>query len=88
MSHYDLWNDPIADPIDKAKRKTIPKGHAAPPGGGPAGETCKTCRHLTRRVHAKSYLKCGLMRKHWTGGTGTDVRSRDAACRHWEGVEK
>jgi len=68
----------------KRLRSTQPRGHAALPSTGPAGETCRTCRHLYRRQYAKTYLKCGLMQIHWTGGTATDVRARDAACRRWE----
>lgn len=58
-------------------------GYAAPPGTGPAGETCGSCGHLARRRFAKVYLKCGLMEAHWTGGTGTDVRAKSPACRNW-----
>ncbi len=72
--------------IDRAKgRKSLGRqGHAADPGSGPEGETCRTCRHLTRIRHSRMYLKCELMRKHWTGGKGSDVRSGDPACREWE----
>lgn len=61
------------------------KGHAAPPGSGPDGETCGSCAHLTRVVFAKTYLKCGLRRATWTGSYGTDVRAKDSACSKWEG---
>ena len=67
-----------------AKPKTKKTGHAWRPGTGPEGETCKTCRHLVRKVMSKAYLKCGLMRAHWTGGGGTDVRAGDPACREWQ----
>jgi len=77
----DLWKQPIGS----HKRKTpMPKGHAGPVGSGPKGETCKTCRHLTRVKHAKTYLNCGLLRKQWTSGPGSDVRAKDAACWKWE----
>lgn len=59
-------------------------GHAAPPGSGPQGETCGSCRHLARKRMAKTYLKCALMQAIWTGGGGTDVRARDPACAKWE----
>ena len=59
------------------------RGHAAPPGTGPAGETCGSCKNLVRRRMAKSYLKCALMRAAWTGGYGMDVRARDPACSKW-----
>ena len=60
------------------------RGHAALPGTGPVGETCGTCEHLESKRMAKAYLKCGLMVNYWTGGPGTDVRAKDAACRRWE----
>jgi hypothetical protein len=66
------------------KPKSKKHGHAALPGTGPAGETCKTCEHLVRKEMSGTYLKCGLMRAYWTGGQGTDVRLKDAACRRWE----
>jgi hypothetical protein len=60
------------------------KGYAAPPGSGPEGETCKTCKNLVRHCGgAKTYLKCGLMRAIWTGGYGTDILSKAPACRLW-----
>lgn len=70
---------------DKKGRKPTPKrGYAAPPGTGPAGETCKTCRHLRRRDMAKTYLKCALMEAVWTGGPGTDILAKAPACRRWD----
>jgi hypothetical protein len=66
-----------------AKPAGNPKGYAAMPGTGPAGETCKSCGHLYRNRLAKTYLKCGLMKAHWTGGAGTDVLARSPACRNW-----
>ena len=68
----------------KKRRTTLPRGHAAPPGSGPAGETCRTCEHFARRRYAKTYLKCALMKAHWTGGPGSDIRAKDPACRLWE----
>lgn len=62
-------------------------GHAAPPGTGPKGETCGSCKHLFRKRMAGTYLKCALMRAIWTGGGGTDVRARDEACQFWERPE-
>lgn len=91
MSNLDLFGNPVDvqalmdAPITgpKKRKPTLPRGHAALPGTGPAGETCKTCAHLERVEFAKTYLKCGKMRAHWTGGPGTDVRAKDAACSNW-----
>jgi len=68
-------------PAPKSPKKT---GHAWTPGTGPKGETCQSCAHYVRRQWDKVYLKCGLMREHWTQGPGTDIRARDAACKKWE----
>jgi hypothetical protein len=72
----------------RKRRDPFPSGHIMPPGTGPAGETCKSCRHLVRIRLAKTYLKCGQYRAHWTGGRKTDVRARDAACRKWESKDE
>lgn len=62
------------------------KGHAWMPGTGPAGETCGGCKHYTRTTSGslRVYRKCALMKAHWTHGPGSDIRAKDAACRHWE----
>ena len=87
MKHDLFGLDRALTPAERKKlkrRDPIPHGHAAIPGTGPEGETCRTCRHLERREFAKTYLKCGLMRSYWTGGGGSDVRAKDPACRRWE----
>lgn len=56
-----------------------------PPGLGPEGKTCRTCRHYTRvQGGARAYPKCGLMRHRWTGGKGSDIRAGDPACASYE----
>lgn len=89
----DLFHlDRVLVPAERKKLNARPKvkksGHAWRPGTGPEGETCKTCQHLVRKQMAKTYLKCGLMRAHWTGGSGTDVRAGDPACREWQQISK
>lgn len=83
----DMFGNEVA--IEEARRRkslksTPKKGYSAPPGTGPSGETCKTCKHLYRNRMAKTYLKCELMRSAWTGGAGTDVLASAPACRNWE----
>lgn len=68
----DLFGEPIA-----------PRDVPSSPGSGPTGETCGTCTHLSRIRKAKTYLKCALLRAHWTGGPGTDIRARTPACHFW-----
>lgn len=71
----------------RGRKTTQPRGYAAPPGTGPAGETCKSCRHIYRNRMAKTYLKCRLMQASWTGGVATDIRASAPACRRWEAAE-
>lgn len=88
MLNFD--DTPLRDPLRKRVKKTGPKGgknyvkrqgHVAPPGTGPKGETCGTCKHIRR---FRRYRKCDLARPNWTGGPGTDILARDAACMKWE----
>jgi len=82
-----LWRRPGASARARTGKAVEggPAGHAAPAGTGPAGESCRTCRHLApvtpggRRVH-----KCGLMRQRWTSSVRTDVRVSYPACACWE----
>lgn len=67
-----------------SRKRNQAHGYAALPGSGPAGETCKSCKHYTIRQFSKSYRKCGLMEKHWTRGPGTDIRAGSPACSRWE----
>lgn len=62
---------------------TEKRGYAAPPGTGPAGETCGSCRWLYRNRQAKTYLKCQKMSPFWTGGAATDILAKAPACREW-----
>lgn len=69
----------------KGRKPTQKRGYAAPPGTGPVGETCKSCKHY-RSVcgGSKSFPKCQLMSSVWTHGPGTDILARAPACRLWE----
>lgn len=64
------------------------RGFAGRPGAGPAGETCRSCRHYAHNHgyegRSKGYPKCWLMRAIWTNGPGTDIRAGSAACEKWE----
>lgn len=67
------------------KHYVVPRGYAAPPGTGPAGETCKSCTHRVVSGSGKRrYQKCGLNRAKWTGGPGSDILVKSAACKKWE----
>lgn len=69
--------------LAKAERRAKIRGHAGPPGEGPAGETCGSCRHMVRNEMARTYFKCELQKARWTGGAATDVKARDPACPKW-----
>ena len=89
---YDLFHlDRALTPEERKRLRTRFRskktGHAAPPGTGPLGETCKSCKHLYRHKMSRTYLKCGLMQAVWTSGYGTDVRAGDPACKKWEKKE-
>ena len=70
----------------KHRATVIPNGYAAPPGTGPEGETCGSCRWLYRNHLSKTYLKCQKMSPFWTGGPKTDIRAKAPACREWAKV--
>jgi hypothetical protein len=65
----------------RGKHYVQQRGYAAPPGTGPAGQTCGTCEHIVRGA---KYRKCELIRAKWTHGPGTDILARSAACNKWE----
>ena len=67
-----------------SNRKSMLRSHPAMPGTGPAGETCRSCKHIARLTFSKTYRKCELMQASWTGGPGTDIRASDPACKKWE----
>lgn len=69
---------------DYRRAAAIPRGYAAPPGTGPEGETCQSCKHIARVQHSKVYIKCRLNQAKWTGGPKTDIRARSPACAKWE----
>ena len=79
----NLFNEPDEAPPPMKRR-----GHAAMPGGGPAGETCGSCQHYTPvQYHDYVHRKCGLMEHHWSHCSATDIRKRDPACRFWESAK-
>jgi hypothetical protein len=76
-----------AEAYQLLKRKTtVPRGWAAPPGTGPAGETCGTCKHRIHRGNSegrgRSHQKCGK-NPNRTHGAATDIRAKDKACKFW-----
>lgn len=65
--------------------KNDPKGYAGTPGGGPPGETCKTCEHRVKlRANSKRFYKCGRNRHNWSRSITTDIVLKMPACHLWE----
>jgi hypothetical protein len=68
----------------RGKHYIEPRGYVRPPGTGPQGETCGSCKHLVHKRMGKLYPKCRLASAIWTGGRGSDVLVRSPACDRWE----
>jgi hypothetical protein len=83
----DLFGQDDADPSPAGpasgpkKSKNLPKGYAARPGSGPAGETCRTCDHAAQTNIR--FWKCHVIHHRWTRGPGTDIRLKSPACSFW-----
>lgn len=61
------------------------QGYASNPGGGPPGQTCKTCEHRVRlTANSKKFYKCGKNKVNWTRSIRTDIVLKTPACRLWE----
>lgn len=71
------------------RKPTAKRGHAAPPGSGPVGETCKGCAHKRSMSNggSKHWIKCELRRASWTGGEGTDILASSPACSKFQPIE-
>jgi hypothetical protein len=69
------------------KHYVKPRGYVMPPGTGPIGETCGTCKHHVAKLMSKTYHKCGLNRGMWTGGRATDILTRSPACSKWTQIQ-
>lgn len=92
MSNTDLFGELIprsgarTDAERKREQRRLkdrPKGYAAPPGSGPAGEFCRTCKHsYTRNSGGGTYRKCELVKA--TKGPGSDIVLKSPACSRWE----
>ena len=85
----DLLGDEVPVPVTWAPRKRHepkPWGYFAPPGTGPAGETCGTCEHHVIKRMGKNYHKCARSRGKWTGGRKSDILVRSPACSGFERI--
>ena len=71
-------------PGEARRRPTKPGGYAAPPGSGPAGQTCSSCVHYVVVGRRGRFRKCELLRAALTHGPGTDILARSPACSQWQ----
>jgi len=84
LTFKTMGGDTVTVP-KRGKHYIQPKGYAARPGGGPDGETCKTCQHYTRRrFNGRPYPKCALTERAWTNSRGSDILASAPACQLWE----
>jgi hypothetical protein len=81
MTDTDLLGD-VPEPAH-GKHYIKQWGYFMPPGTGPAGETCGSCKHIAR---GDKYRKCRRNEVRWTHGPKTDILSRSPACSAWEGT--
>lgn len=83
----DLLGDEMPEPTPlKGRRQSQkPAGYFAPPGKGPAGETCRTCEFSALKGNvAGRYYKCWKNTSRHTGGRKTDILLKSPACIGWE----
>jgi hypothetical protein len=80
LTFTTMGGDTVTVPV-RGKHYIQPRGYAAPPGTGPAGETCGSCQHdsASRRYH-----KCLLNAAAWGHTRRSDILARSPACAKWE----
>jgi hypothetical protein len=80
LTFTTMGGDSVTVPV-RGKHYIQPRGYAAPPGTGPAGETCGSCQHdsASRRYH-----KCLLNARLWGHTRRSDILARSPACAKWE----
>lgn len=83
LTFTTLGGDTVTVPA-RGKHYVQPRGYAEPPGTGPAGETCGSCKHISRD---RGWAKCEEARHKWTGGRASDVLVRAPACRRWAAAQ-
>jgi len=87
MTASDLFGNPVSAAALQRKPallKGTRREARASDLPGPAGETCRTCRHAYYRQQGKRYWKCAIAKRAATNGPGTDIRLKDPACARWE----
>lgn len=71
----------VAEHIMRVRSGLHPTGHPLLRDNPSA--TCGNCMHCVANHMGNTYHKCLLDRLKWTGGPGTDIRKKWAACNRW-----
>lgn len=84
LTFQTMGGDTVVVP-KRGKHYVQPRGYAAKPGTGPAGETCGSCKHSEHGgTGSRSFPKCALTRACHTSSRRTDILMRAPACEKWE----
>lgn len=84
LTFTTMGGDSVIVPV-RGKHYVEPRGYADKPGTGPAGETCKSCKHSYRGgTGQRGFPKCELTRACHTSSRRTDILMRAPACSKWE----
>lgn len=73
-----ILDAPMTTPTDLRFKPM--RGHVMPPGTGPVGQTCRTCRHRSPTSSTYKTWTCGLVR----GADASPIRLHERACGRWE----
>jgi len=86
-SQPDLFDigERLSEPTEAEPRPPLDRCTPALSGTGPENQTCRSCKNKTATFSGsgKRFLKCEVMRRHWTHGGATDIKARWDACSHW-----
>lgn len=84
LTFKTIGGDTVVVP-KRGKHYVQPRGYAARPGTGPAGETCGSCKHSAHGGTGKRrFPKCELTRACHTSSRRTDILMGAPACEKWE----
>lgn len=85
----DLLGHPLRPARQFRKDGALRKlGYASPPGTGPKGQRCNTCRFcITITELSRKVRKCEIVAAKWSTSPETDIKHNAPACRDWERKE-
>ena len=76
-----ILDGPLTTPTD-LRFKPL-RGHVSPPGTGPVGESCRSCRHRSPTDSNYRVWFCGLI-PHHRPDRGQAIALTEEACGRWE----